>query len=82
LWCSEKTWKSILSHNKIINNLVDGVNNTMNWISKIKEVHINKPTSPLTRPRLCNYTVKNDKDDFVLDIYRVPDSEELDSESD
>jgi hypothetical protein len=82
LWCSEKTWKSILSHNKIINNLVDGVNNTMNWISKIKEVHINKPSSPLTRPRLCNYTVKNDKDDFVLDIYRVPDSEELDSESD
>ena len=76
LWCSEKTWKSILTHNKIINNLVDGVNNSMNWMAKIKEVYINKPNSPLTRPKLCNYTVKSSNEKFNIEINYPPVLEE------
>jgi len=70
LWCSEKTWGSIINHNKIINNLVSGVNNTTSWMAKIKRVYINKPSSPLSRPRLCNYSVKRGKKNFTLDIHR------------
>uniref|UniRef100_A0A6C0AYN9 Helicase ATP-binding domain-containing protein n=1 Tax=viral metagenome TaxID=1070528 RepID=A0A6C0AYN9_9ZZZZ len=80
LWCSEKTWSCILNHNKIINNLVRGVNNSMNWMTKIKEVHINKPMSALTRPRLCNYSVKPEKKAFKLEIYRAPQSDDPESE--
>jgi hypothetical protein len=80
LWCSEKTWSCILNHNKIINNLVRGVNNSMNWMTKIKQVHINKPMSALTRPRLCNYSVKPEKKAFKLEIYRAPQSDDPESE--
>jgi len=69
LWCSEQTWKSINVHNKIINNLVNGVNNNLNWMTKIKEVFINKPSSPLTRPRLCNYKINSVKNKFKLDLF-------------
>ena len=69
LWCSEKMWKNILSHNKIINNLVDGVNNSMNWMGRLQEISINKPSSPLTRPRLCGYRMKPfQKKEFTLEI--------------
>jgi hypothetical protein len=76
LWCSEKTWKAINAQNKIINNLVQGVNNSMNWITKIKEIQINRPTNPLTRPRLCNYNIKPQEESFVLDIYYPSDQSE------
>ncbi len=80
LWCSEKTWKSIVSHNKIINNLVDGVNNSMNWMGKIQEVIINKPSSPLTRPRLCGYRVKPfERSNFTIDMNYPP--EQLEEEN-
>ena len=80
LWCSEKTWKSIISHNKIINKLVNGVNNSMNWMTKIKEIYVNKPTSPLTRPKLCNYIVKRENKEHFIDI-KYPLENESDSES-
>ena len=73
LWVSKKTWKSIELQNKIINNLVNGVDNSMNWMAKIKEVSINKPNRKLTRPNLCNYAVKSNNDNFVLDIFYPPD---------
>ena len=68
LWCSEKTWKAINVQNKIINNLVTGVNGSRNWMAKIKEIQINRPNRPLSRPRLCNYAVKPMNESFVLDI--------------
>lgn len=68
LWCSEKTWKSIIVQNKIINNLVNGLNDDTNWMVKIKDIYINRPNCPLTRPRLCNYTIKNTEKQFTLDI--------------
>jgi hypothetical protein len=52
LWCSEICWKRILQHNDLINNLVNGVNNESEWLVKIKNIIINKPESPLTRPGL------------------------------
>jgi len=64
LWCSDKTWKRILQHNKLINNLVDGVNNTAQWIQKIQEIIISKPDSPLTRPKLTNKFRKISKTHF------------------
>jgi hypothetical protein len=80
LWCSEKMWKSIISHNKIINNLVDGVNNSMNWMGRLQEITINKPSSPLTRPRLCGYRVKPfQRDDFTLEI-DYPEEPQLEEE--
>jgi hypothetical protein len=82
LWCSEKTWNSILSQNKIINNLVEGLDNSSNWMAKIKEIQIKKPNCPLTRPKLCNYLVKPSNNNFVkgnsnfvLDIF-YPELEE------
>jgi len=82
LWCSEKTWKNIVCHNKIINNLVDGVNNSMNWMGRIQEITINKPKTPLTRPRLCGYHVKPFEKEFTLEM-NYPELElESESESD
>jgi len=78
LWCSEKTWNTILIHNKIINDLVRGVHNSTQWMAKIKDVYINKPPSPLTRPRLCNYTIKPQKKKFTLEI--IPPKKELEEE--
>jgi hypothetical protein len=52
----------------------------MNWMTKIKQVHINKPMSALTRPRLCNYSVKPEKKAFKLEIYRAPQSDDPESE--
>ena len=37
-------------------------------MAKIKEIHINRPNCPLTRPRLCNYTIKSSEKQFTLDI--------------
>jgi len=79
LWCSEKTWDNISEHNKIINDLVCGLNNDSQWMSKIKEIYINKPPTPLTRPRLCNYSLeKNAKEKFSLIVHK--DTEELQEE--
>jgi hypothetical protein len=76
LWCSEQTWKAILAQNKIIHTLVEGVNNNINWMSKIKTIQINsRPRNPLTRPKLCNYALKPENKSFVLDIFYPPEPE-------
>jgi hypothetical protein len=81
LWCSKSTWNAILAQNKIIHTLVEGVNNNVNWMAKIKTIQINsRPRNPLTRPRLCNYAFLNQENkNFVLDIFYPP---EPDSETD
>jgi hypothetical protein len=58
LWCSTGTWSAITAQNKIINDLVYGIDNNSNWMSKIREININRPRNPLTRPKLCNYSFK------------------------
>ena len=76
MWCSEQTWKAILAQNKIIHTLVEGVNNNINWMSKIKTIQINsRPRNPLTRPSLCNYAFKPENKSFVLDIFYPPEPE-------
>ena len=59
LWCSEKTWKSILSQNKIINKLVLGINNDSEWLFKIKEITFTTPEGNLTRPALNNKLISD-----------------------
>jgi len=66
LWCSKKTWKSILQQNKIINNLVNGLDNRQDWMCKIKDIYIPHPKNALTRPKLNNYSLnKNEKEFFI-----------------
>ena len=70
LWCSKKTWDAIISQNQLIHKLVEGVNNSTSWMSKIKTIQINRPKNPLTRPKLCNYLIKPSDDKmFTLDIF-------------
>ena len=54
LWCTTRSWKCILEHNKIINSLVEGIDGNKNWLQKIKNIMVSKPTTPLTRPRLIS----------------------------
>ena len=76
LWCSRSTWTAITAQNKIINDLVYGVDNNSNWMSRIKEINITRPKNPLTRPKLCNYNFKSGGQGTqgVLDI-NYPESE-------
>lgn len=64
LWCSERSWKCILDHNKIINSLVDGVEGNTKWLHKIKKIMINKPATPLTRPGVTSKLRKISKGHF------------------
>jgi hypothetical protein len=76
LWCSEHSWKLILDHNKIINSLVEGVEGTTKWLQKIKKVIINKPETPLSRPKIVSKLRKISKSHFFsLDI--SSDEEEI-----
>jgi hypothetical protein len=68
LWCSERSWKRIIQHNKIINNIVDNIHNNSEWLTKIQEIIINKPDSPLTRPALTSKFRKISKEHFSLEI--------------
>jgi hypothetical protein len=69
LWCSELSWKRILQHNKIINSLVDGIEGNTKWLQKIKKIMINKPDTPLTRPKITTNIRKISKGHFFsLDI--------------
>ena len=56
LWCTEHTWKCILQHHKIINDVVHGIDNSTEWITKIQEINLEKPDTPLCRPQ---FTRKN-----------------------
>jgi len=49
-------------------------------MAKIKDVIINKPPTPLTRPRLCNYAIKPQKKKFSLEIIPPPPKKELEEE--
>ena len=76
LWCSEKTWKSILQQNKIINNLVNGLDNRQDWMCKIKEIYIPNPKNPLTRPKLSNYSLnKNSDKEYFIKLNLESESE-------
>ena len=68
LWCSERSWNRIIEHNKIINNIVNNIDNDSQWLTKIQEIMINKPTSPLTRPKLTTKFRKISKQHFSLEI--------------
>ena len=68
LWCSKKTWKSVLQQNKIINDLVNGLDNCKEWMCKIKNIYIPKPKNPLTRPRLNNCTFNKFSDNFFIKL--------------
>ena len=81
LWCNKDIWKSIKTQNQIINNLVNGVNNSREWMFKIQKIIIPRPNNPLTRRKLCKYFVSKEKNtnDFLINF---PESEsELESES-
>jgi hypothetical protein len=75
LWCSERTWKFILQHNKLINDIVENVNNDKNWLSTLKNIIVSRPDTPLTRPRLTTKFRKISNDHFALGL------EESDDES-
>jgi len=69
LWCSERSWKCILEHNKLINDLVDGLEGNTKWLQKIQKIMISKPTTPLTRPELTSKFRKvSNSHFFSLDI--------------
>jgi len=68
LWCSERSWKCIQQHNKIINNIVNSIHNNSQWMTKIKEVLISKPGSPLTRPGLTTKFRKVSNEHFSLEL--------------
>jgi hypothetical protein len=52
LWCSENTWKTILQHNKLINQFVFEINNSKEWLFKLTTINYIKPDTPFTRPTL------------------------------
>ena len=67
LWCSEKTWTSILNQNEIINKLVNDTQNSREWLVKLSQIQINKPKVPLTRPNLVRgITYKPSQDHNVF----------------
>jgi len=68
LWCSERSWIRIVQHNNIINNIVNTIHNSSQWLTKLQEVMINKPDSPLTRPALTTKFRKISKNHFSLEI--------------
>ena len=65
LWCSKKTWESILEQNTIVNNLVNGLDNSKEWMYKLKTIYINKPKNPLTRPKLKINLNKNENNYYI-----------------
>ena len=71
LWCSERSWNRILQHNKLINNIVNNIDNNKNWLLKIKEIIISKPDSPLTRPNLISKFRKISNEHFALDLSEI-----------
>ena len=85
LWCSERTWDAIISQNKIIRNIVEGIHDSRNWMADLKSIQITtRPKNPLTRPKLCNYNIQNNRDslhNFKLDVFYPPE-ESLDDEED
>jgi len=75
LWCSERSWNRILQHNKLINNIVNNINNDNHWLLKIKEIMISKPDSPLTRPNLTTKFRKISNEHFSLELSDESDIE-------
>ena len=49
LWCTDKTWKCILQHHKLITDAVTNVIKSSDWITKIQEINLEKPDTPLCR---------------------------------
>lgn len=67
LWCSERTWKAINDHNKIINDLVKSVSHDREWITNIKNIFIQPPHSPLTRTNVNPRIRKISRQHFALE---------------
>jgi hypothetical protein len=71
LWCNKGTWKHIVQHNNIINNLVKSADNTSEWLNELQRVHVPRPETPLTRPNLSKGTTFNKiplSDHFTFEI--------------
>lgn len=52
LWCSKTTWEDILQQFKLIENLINNVNNSIEWSIKIQKIKINKLNRAITRTKL------------------------------
>jgi len=68
LWCNERSWKNIIQHNNLINDLVNKTHNDSQWLSNIKEILVSKPDSPLTRPALTTKFRKVSNEHFAIDL--------------
>lgn len=68
LWCDPKTWKAINDHSEIINKIIDHVNDSTEWMCKIKEVSVIRPDSPLTRHRVNPRIHKISPGHFKMDL--------------
>jgi hypothetical protein len=68
LWCSKGLLGAIIEQNKIVHNLVDGLQNNTNWMCKMQTICISsKPNNPLTRPTLFKLQKQKEKG-YYLDI--------------
>jgi hypothetical protein len=56
LWCKRDTWRRIIEHNNIIDNLVKCSDNNSKWFEELQKVRVPRPDTPLTRPRLTHGT--------------------------
>lgn len=83
LWCSKRTWRRIIEHNNIIDNLVESSDNNSEWFEDLQKVRIPRPDTPLTRPRLSagtSFNKINFSDHFTFNISYQELIEEPESE--
>jgi hypothetical protein len=84
LWCKKDTWRRIIEHHNVINNLVECSDNNSKWFEDLQRVRIPRPDTPLTRPRLSAGTAFNKiplSDHFTFEISYQEMIEESESES-
>lgn len=59
LWCSKEVYTQIIEQYNFINDIINECKNNKRWFEKIKEVHLQKPSAALTRPKLLMGTKWN-----------------------
>jgi hypothetical protein len=52
LWCSERIWKQLLDHNKLVNKFIEQLSDSREWMVKLRTIEYTRPESPVTRPKL------------------------------